>query len=810
MKVVVKIFLLLLLVQPLVSQQFSLIGSIEDDAGEVVSFANVILYNSQDSIMVKAEVSDLEGAFDVKNVSSGKYYLELSFLGLQDKRINVDIENKNLDLGFIEMQTSGVQLATTVVTARRALVEVSADKTVFNVEGTINSAGDDVIGLLRKAPGVLLDNNDNITVLGRNGVLVYIDGKKLPLEGDDLVAYLESIPSEQIDRLDIISNPGAKYEAEGNAGIIDIRFKKNKNLGSNGTLSTALSQGEFFRYNINGSANTRTEKLNAFATAGVNDRESFNEIDYISKLNGINKTSLARTERSRTKFNGKVGLDYYLNENSTFGVIYAGSISDQNNSSFNRVDISKLESLNIIDSSLVSENQIIKDFDENTFNLNYTFNKKDVSVVFDLDYGGYNNNGETFQPNVYYNNYYTSKDTISTNFTEYETPAEIDIYTGKVDYEMDLFGGSLGAGTKYSKVLTKNTFLFYDLNSSERSFVDYRSNHFEYDEQVYAVYLNYSGKINKKMNFSAGIRSELTDAYGELQAYDIEIEEEPPVEINHLDFFPSIGLSYSVNPKNTINFNYGRRINRPDYNVLNPFREQTSELSYWTGNPFLKPEIVNNFEIGYNLNFRYNFKLSYSNVTDQITRLISPSEEDPRLTYVSWDNLETKKVYAISSTLPFNFTNWWNSFFSISGSYIDNQALYDDGSVVDLQAWSYNFYTQQTFNLPKNINFEISGYYNGPGIWGGVFSYDPSFSLNVGVQKKFFSKQLNVKLSGEDLFYESGWSGTSYYNGLTGSGSGRWDSRRVSLSLSYKFGNSKIKSRKRKTGIEEESKRVAE
>jgi len=805
MNIFLKICLLFLFTQPLFSQEVVLKGALSDDTGETVAFANVVLYEAADSKMVKAEVSDLDGKFVLNGVIPGSYYVEFSFIGLEDKRIDLQL-NEDKDFGMLVLKNSGIQLETTVVTAKRALVEVKADKTVFNVEGTINSAGDDVIGLLRKAPGVLLDNNNSITVLGRNGVLVYIDGKKLPLEGDDLVSYLESIPSEQIDRLDIITNPGAKYEAEGNAGIIDIRFKKSKNVGSNGTLSTALSQGEYFRYNVNASGNTRTEKLNAFTMLGYNDRESFNEISYRSQLNGLNKESIARTERNRIKFNGKLGLDYYLNENSTLGVIYSGSVSSQNNSSFNRVDISDLDFLDVIDSSLLSENQIEKDFDENTVNFNYTFNKKDVSLVFDVDYGAYNNEGKTYQPNVYSNE---MGDTTSSNFTEYESPAEIDIYTAKLDFEMDLFGGRIGAGTKFSIVNTKNTFLFYDLNSAERSFVDFRSNHFEYDEKVYAAYLNYSTKINDKVNISAGLRTELTDAYGELTAYDPELQE-PPVIIDHLDLFPSFGLSYAVNSNNSINLNYGRRINRPDYNVLNPFREQTSELSYWTGNPFMKPEIVNNYEIGYNLMSRYNFKLSYSHVSDQITRLISPSEEDPRVTFVSWDNLATKKVYAISSTLPFNFTNWWNSFFSVSGSYINNQADYGDGAIVDLQAWSYNFYTQQTFNLPMGLNLEVSGYYNGPGIWGGVFSYDPSFSLNVGVQKKFLAKNLNVKLSGEDLFYESGWSGTSYFNGLKGSGNGKWDSRRVSLSLSYKFGNNKIKNRTRKTGLEEASKRVAE
>ncbi len=228
------------------------------------------------------------------------------------------------------------------------------------------------------------------------------------------------------------------------------------------------------------------------------------------------------------------------------------------------------------------------------------------------------------------------------------------------------------------------------------------------------------------------------------------------------------------------------------------------------GNPRLNPEIVNNFEIGYTLKYRYNFKLAYSKTIDQITRLLEPDEEDLRAGFITWENLAEQQVYSANAAIPHSFSKKWSAFFNISASYINNQADYGENRVVDVKAFTYNIYTQQTFDLPKGFKGEISGWYSGPGVWGGVFKYESSWSLNVGLQRKFLNDQLNVRLSANDLFYETGWDGFSDFAGLYTEGSGRWDSRRVSLSIGYDFGNQNVKSRKRKTGLEDEAGRVGE
>ena len=788
--------------------QMSIDGILQDESGEPIPFSNIVLHSSVDDAMIKVETSDLDGNFSFKNIEKGSYYVLATFIGYNDLKSEViDLNNESINLGTLQMATASVQLETAVVKAKRALVEVKPDRTVFNVEGTINSVGDNAIGLLRKAPGVLVDNNNNISVLSRSGVLVYVDGKRLPLAGEELTAYLTNLPAEQIDRMEIITNPGAKYEAEGNAGIIDIRMKRDKSHGMNGSISGTITQGQKLRGNMSSVGNYRNKLLNTFGTLGFNDGRRFNEMFFLNNQNGIITDESNYQENRDRGINYRWGTDFFLGKNHTIGFLITGGNSENTGTSENIIDISRLETPNSVDSVLVADNGSFQDRDRSTYNFNYAFDNKNWTVNFDLDYGKYRNLSEYDQPNRYFTA--DRQEALTELLTEYDTPVNIDIYTAKVDFETNLAGGSLGFGSKISKVDTDNTFLFYNIIDGSRIRDDRRSNEFYYDENVYAGYVNYQKSLSEKLNFSAGLRVEATDAVGDLVAYLPELQEDP-VDLEYTDLFPSAGLTYNLAYNKTISLNYGRRINRPDYNVLNPFTVQLSELSFQKGNERLNPEIVNNFELGYTLNFRYNFKLSYSRTTDQITRLIAPDDEDPRAGFITWANLAEQTIWGFNVSAPFGVTDNWNVFINFNSGYLDNQADYGDGAIVDVQAFTYSFFQQSTINLPKGFTAEISGYYAGPGVWGGVFEYDASYSLNFGLQKKFFNDAMNVKLSANDVTYQSGWSGFSSFDGLLGTGNGNWDSRNVNLSVSYNFGNSNVKSRRRSTGIESESKRVTQ
>jgi iron complex outermembrane receptor protein len=789
-------------------------GQVQDAEGAAVPFANVALYLAEDASLIKVETTDDAGIFQMTQVAAGEYDLVVTYLGMPDlRKEGIVMEGDGLmDFGVLTMDPAGIELETATVTATRALVEIKPDRTVFNVQGTINAVGENGLDLLRKAPGVTIDNNDNINVLSRSGVLVYVDGKRLPLAGEDLANYLRNLTAEQIDRIDIITNPSARYEAEGNAGIIDIRLKKNENEGANGTVSGTFSQGRYARFNTNFTGNYRNKVMNAFANLTYAQGESWNTFEFNSFQNGLflDEETLVRGNDRNPSY--RAGVDFFLSDKHTLGFLVGGGYQDNESRSTNDIDLYSVTNGVInaeADSLLRAATFGISDRSQNTFNLNYRYaigEGKTLNV--DLDYGRFRNDNIRDQPNAYLSPDGSTVVSQIDNF--FDTPIDIDISTAKVDYEQPLLGGQFSTGIKLSQVGTDNTFLFYDVDAAgNRVLNDARSNQFDYDERVYAAYLSFAGKINDQISFSAGLRSELTDATGDLRAFRVDLEE-PPVELNYLSFFPSVGITYAVNQRkgNTIALNYGRRINRPDYNVLNPFRNQISQLSYEKGNPFLNPEIVDNIELGYTLAYRYNFKLAFSRTSNQITRLIGPDDIDPRAGFIGWDNLATQTNYSFNAALPFTITKNWNAFFNVSAGYLDNQADYGDGAVIDLQAFTYSLFSQHTFQLPGQFTGEISGFYSGPGIWGGVFEYEALGSLNLGLQKKFINDQMNVKLSASDILFTSNWQGGSDFNGLLSTGRGFRDSRRATLSISYNFGNQKVKSRKRNTGLEDEASRV--
>lgn len=793
------------------AQTTNIKGQLQDAENNPVVFANVALYNALDSNMVKVETTDEAGIFKFQNVAAGNYFLSATYIGLSDltqKDIKLE-EGGIVDLGLLSFAPQAVELSQVTVKTSRAIVEVKPDRTVFNVQGTINSVGSNAIELLRKAPSVTVDNNDNINVLGRAGVLVYVDGKRLPLGGDDLSNYLKNLTADQIDRIDIITNPGAKYEAEGNAGIIDIRLKKDKNLGANGSLSGTVTRGEFTRYNFSGSANYRNKKLNAFVTMGYANNESFNRMEFRNFQNGLFLDEYNNQEFKREPTNLRLGTDFFIGKNQTLGFLVDAGKGKGSANNFTRISIAQDNAQSGIDSVLIANNTSSGERNRGTFNLNYRFdNRKGRSLNIDLDYGIYENRSERIQPNQYYDA--NEENLLTEVINSYDTPTDINIATAKIDFEEEIWGGKLGLGVKVSQVKTDNTFLVYDGVNGSAIRDDSLSNQFDYDEMVNAGYISFARSLGKKWNISAGLRAEHSDIMGNLTAFLPELQE-PPVDSSYLSWFPSVGLTYQASRQHNFSLNYGRRINRPDYNVLNPFNNRLSEISFQKGNPFLTPEIVNNVELGYTYAYRYNFKLGYSRTDNQITRLIGPANgDDPRDNFISWDNIAEQTVISFSASLPFQVNKSWSAYFNLGASHIDNQADYGDGAVIDIQAFTYNIFQQHTFNLIGGFKGEVSGWFSGPGIWGGVFKYETSWSLNIGLQRKFLEDKLNVRLSANDLFYESGWEGVSVFDGLESFGNGRWDSRNVSLSLSYNFGNQQVKSRKRKTGLENEAGRVGD
>ncbi|HMD00875.1 MAG TPA: outer membrane beta-barrel protein, partial [Ferruginibacter sp.] len=393
------------------------------------------------------------------------------------------------------------------VTANKPMVEVKADKTILNVEGTINAVGSNALELLRKSPGVLLDKDDNISLAGKNGVQVYVDGRTMPLSGADLANYLKTLQSSQIEAIELITNPSAKYDAAGNAGVINIRLKKNKSLGTNGSVNAGWNIATYAKYNAGFSLNYRNTKINIFSTY------SFSYTPNEQHLN-IKRTVLdslfdqAGTILDvRKSHNFKIGADYFINKKNTIGVMVNGIFSDATSTSNGKTFISNTTT-NMVNRILIANNNNSMKRHNANINLNYNYtDPKGTSLVVNADRGSYDLNSDQFQPNYYYDA--SGQVKLSSTIYHMLSPAQININSIKADYEQNFMKGKLGFGAKSAWVKTDNDFQRYNVDGATENLDQERSNHFVYKENINAGYVNYNRQY-KQFMIQAGLRVENT------------------------------------------------------------------------------------------------------------------------------------------------------------------------------------------------------------------------------------------------------------------------------------------------------------
>ncbi len=778
-------------------------GTIYDADNQAALYANVILQSPADSSMIKGEITDENGAFKFTGVAHDSYQLMVSYIGFDNYYSEVfDLNTSNYEMPSITLQASGTRLEEVTVTAQRPMIEMKSDKVVFNVSGTVNSSGDNGLELLRKSPGVMIDNNENINVLGKSGVRILIDGKESPLTGEDLAAFLKSLQADQIDAIEIITNPSAKYDAEGNAGIINIRLKRDQNMGANANINLGASQGQKFQANGSVSGNYRNKKTNVFGNYGYNNGQNTNYMRLYREQDGMyfdnNNDMLSDWEGHNYKF----GTDYFINKKNTIGFLVNGSMGTRIFTSDSNTPIGMIGATEP-DRILMADSESDMTRNNHNFNLNYQFdNGKERTLNVDLDYGQYRNESDDFQPNTYTDRLGNVEEEII-NATDSRT--DIDIYTLKADYEQPAFKGKLGVGIKNTYITTDNTFMFYNVYNGVRQFVHATSNIFDYTENVNAAYVNYNTQI-KKVGINAGVRAEQTNWKGDLMTF---IETGDRTDKNsYINFFPSAGVSWQANEKNSFNLSYSRRINRPSYQDLNPFRSQLDILTFEKGNPFLRPEYTNQIQLRHSFNYSLNTTLSYSRTNDVITRLVDIDEDNPDASFITWENIANQNHYSLNVAAPIPFTDWWSSYTSLTLFHLHNNADFGDGKIIDVRATSLNGYSQQTFKLPKDISLEVSGWFVTPSVWGGNMQTNAMGSMDIGVQKRILNNKGKLKISLSDVFKTNAWSGESRLGELYMDANGGWDSRRVKVNFSYMIGNEKVKSRNRKTGLEDESKRV--
>ncbi|MEP3211191.1 MAG: outer membrane beta-barrel family protein [Maribacter sp.] len=778
----------------------SLKGKVVTETRETVPYAAVTLNRLNDSTLVKAVITNDFGLFEITNVPKGMFQLNISSIGFTQYQKEVNYTGSDMNLGTTVLMEAVENLEEVTVTGQKPMVQVMADKTVFNVESTINATGTSAFELLRKAPGVIVDNGGGIIVEGKSGVQIFIDDKLSVLQGEDLTNYLESLQATDIEAVEIITQPSSKYDAAGNAGIINLKLKKDKSLGVNGSITAGLTVGDFARNNTSGNFNVRGKKGNLYGTYSNRFGKSTGFLNLLRTQSGTFFESRTNSVFDRNSNNLKLGYDFYATPKSTLGAIFNGNFNNGFTENNSRTPIRSVGAVTI-DSILVTNSQNSNTSYNLNANLNYRYaDTLGTSVNVDLDYGRYNSDRAARQPNVYFNGDETQ--ILRQNFTSQNTPIDISIVTFKTDYETNLFNGKLGLGVKLSYVNTDNTFDFFtringvDLLNSEQS------NQFDYTERINATYLNYNYKWTK-WNLQVGLRVENTISDGNLLS--MQQNQDSRVERNYTDFFPSGGLTYQMNRKNQFALTYSKRIQRPNYQSLNPFEYVIDELSFRKGNPFLQPQYTNNIKLAHTFNYRLTTSLTYTYISDFFAQ-VTVADSGGR-NFITQRNVADNEVVNFGISYPKKIKEWWNLYFSLN-AYISNYKA-KSPEFLSVKQETLSFYAQNTFTLPKGFKMEVSGWYNSPSVWGGTYQTAALGSLNIALQKKFFKEKLNARLAFNDVLYTIPWNGTTQFGNLFIDGSGGSDSRQVAFSLTYDFGRSEVKkARKRKTGLEDEQQRI--
>ncbi|WPP49840.1 outer membrane beta-barrel family protein [Catalinimonas niigatensis] len=770
--------------------QHQLSGKVKDEKNEAVPFANVLLLNVQDSSLVKGTITDTTGHFALENVAQGNYLVSSQMVGYDSYYSEAMKINKNLVFNDIRMIESTTELSEVVVSAAKPMLEVTPNALVVNVEFSPILQNGTALEVLEKSPGVTVDQDGNISVKGKANVLVYLDGKPTYLSDSDLSQLLESTSAENISKIEIMDNPPAKYDAAGNAGIINIVRKKSADLGFNGNVSLGAGYGEYPKLNPSLNLNFRSEKINLFGNYSHYYAKRFSNTDIFRNIpfeNENGEPAITTFDQSSRMINWvhsnnfRTGADWYVAPKSTIGVLVSGNFGNWNGDAKNTTLLGG-EYNNPFD-GLNASNRSGNAWNNITYNLNF---KQELSngsqLSFDADYAIWDRENYQKNDNFYFSNEGTTSEPPLLVRTNMNT--NIDILAIKTDYTATIFGRwGLETGLKTSNVATDNNLDFNTLEGEVLQKDTLRSNRFQYDETINAGYVNVSKKFNDAWNIQAGLRGEYTSSKG----YSVTLDS--AAERQYFNLFPSASVSYTMSEIHSFALSYSRRIDRPNYGNLNPFEFFLDAFTFERGNPFLNPQYTNAYGLNYGFKSTVFLTLNYNETTDAITQVLEQDEASQK-TYQTTVNLDKQKNYSANIAAPLPITQWWMLNLNLTGFHNIVESPFSEGDQINKSQWSYTARAQNTFTLPGDVKLEIMGMYQSPQLWG-IFEIQEQYQVDAGVSKSL--GKLKIQASLDDVFNIR----NNRVNVLQGDidtvVKNKWESRVFMLNLSYRFGNDKVK-----------------
>jgi hypothetical protein len=788
---------------PVLSQ--SIRGQVQDPDGNPLSHVSVLLLNSRDSSLVKGALSDESGAYVIDHAHSGNYILSALIIGYKlayGQPITLTGGQTEVKAAVMRLSPDTRHLKEITVSAKRPFVEQKMDRMVVNVANSIIASGSTALDVLEKAPGVAVDHqNSQLQLRGRAGVIVQIEGRQTYLDMTDVMALLRSMSSDNIDRIELITNPSAKYDAAGNSGIIDIRLKKNNDVGTNGSLSLGAGTGRYGRQQGSLQLNHRTPKVNLFGNYSASRIGNYWDYDYGGEQTvGLESNFLKQYAYFRFKTRGqnvKAGLDYFISKNTTIGLMWTGFWSNHLEEgpagmSFRHQESEPiyLQTLTDKTQSNVSSNQAAN------LNFQHSFGKAGGQLTADVDLGRFSRD---FTNTLLTETLLSLDSTPPANGLFIQMPTVIDIQAFKIDYNHSLADNwKLELGLKSSWVQSDNDLTFLSGVAGNLLLDPTLSNHFRYTERVKAAYASFSGKLAAKADVKIGLRTEHTHSEGDFITLNNNIKR------NYLDFFPHLSFSQTLSAKHTLDLSYSYRIDRPNYQNLNPGRALIDPYTYSQGNPYLQPQYTHSLELKHGFDNKVFTSFGANYIHDLVLFVVQPV--DGKTTEVVPENIGKSQAYNLTISFPVTVRKGWTLQTTLMGLYSQFQYIYMD-TPLQVRQMSGRLNGSNAFTLGKGWTAEVTGWLNTPTV--GIMFHTPWLgTFDAGLQKSL-SSRWKAKLSVQDILHTNQFKAkirTTNYNTAVLQ---RMDTRVCMLNLSYAFGNQQLKgSRQRQIGSEEETQRA--
>ncbi len=798
-------------------------GSIKDGGNQkIIDATSVSLLRAKDSSLVKVAVTDKDGNFSFENVKEGKYLILATSVGhtrSYSTTFSISAENLSANVGVMQLVPAEKALKEVSVTAKKLLIERKLDRMIVNVDASITNAGNTALEVLEKSPGISVDKDGNISLKGKAGVIVYLDGRPSYLSGTDLANMLRNMTASQLDQIEIMTNPPAKYDAAGNAGVINIKTKKNKQFGYNGSITSGYTQGRYARFNEALSFNYRNGKINFFSNLNYIRNRRGQELyiirnfrdSYTKDIKSIFDQESDMVNQSHN-YTAKIGMDYSVSKNTTLGVVLNGFYNPSTwQSSTNTFIYNPGGILTDQTKAYTQNDEKWKNFSSN-FNIRTLLDTAGQELTADLDFVQYKST--SFQPltSTYYDN--MGNQTQSPDILNGTLPTNIKIYSGKADYTLPLKkGAKFEAGLKTSFVKTDNNARYDSVKSGYSVLDSGRSNHFIYDENINAAYVNYSRPLGKKWSAQFGLRLENTNSNGISKGYTYNTNQnkfdytETKFNRSYFQLFPTVYLQYNANQKNQFVINYGRRIERPDYEDMNPFVHFLDRYTFEQGNPNLSPQFAHNIELSHTYKGFLTTTINYTS-TNNIIQMVLQQNDQTNETFVKKANIAGSRQFGLAVTANKSITKWWtgNIYANVFNNHFKGVV---NNEQISIGNCSFMVQLQQQFKFSKGWSAELSGFYRSKGLEGVIY-IKPIAQVNAGLSKQVLKNKGSIRLNVRDIFAGSVFKGYSKYGTVDANFKNVNDSRAVSINFTYRFNKGKLKANSgRKTGgASEEQNRV--